>query len=73
MWEKIAMSRYPRDLKRMTICKCPKCERSHWAKLFWTGRGTPRVYCHECRFHSIVNEFTYDEPHKVGIEIYLHY
>jgi len=67
------MSKYPRDIKKMTKAICPKCHKIHKAKLFWTGNGTPRIYCHHCRFHSIVSEFTYEEPHKVGLEIYIYY
>ncbi|MFH0725690.1 MAG: hypothetical protein V2B19_04950 [Pseudomonadota bacterium] len=35
--------------KRPVQCLCPKCNKTHYAKLFWTGSGTPRVYCQKCR------------------------
>jgi len=60
------LTRYPKSLERMTLCKCPKCGRLHKAKLYWTGNGTPRIFCHDCRFHSIVSEFYYEEPHKMN-------
>jgi transposase-like protein len=37
------------EKKSATQCLCPKCGREHKLKIFWTGRGTPRVYCHRCR------------------------
>jgi hypothetical protein len=33
----------------MTLCKCPCCGVTHGKMLFWTGRGTPRVFCDPCR------------------------
>jgi len=34
--------------KGATICICPKCGETHAKFMFWTGRGTPRVYCNTC-------------------------
>lgn len=33
-------------------CICPCCEREHRAKLFWTGKGKPRVMCCQCKKNS---------------------
>lgn len=41
-------SRFP-GTKRAVQCLCPKCNKRHSAKLFWTGSGTPRLYCQRCR------------------------
>jgi hypothetical protein len=30
-------------------CRCPKCEVIHTQKMFWIGRGQPRIYCLSCR------------------------
>ena len=37
------------EKKSTTQCLCPKCGKEHRLKIFWTGRGTPRLYCHRCR------------------------
>jgi len=62
------LTRYKNTTEIMTKCICPKCRRTHKTKLFWTGNGTPRIFCHNCRFHSIVAEFYYEEPHKIHTE-----
>ena len=55
---------------KQTLCKCPKCGRYHKMKLFWTGNGTPRKYCHDCKFHTVVREFYYEEPHQVNTYVH---
>ena len=37
------------ETKTSTQCVCPKCGRHHKLKIYWTGTGTPRMYCHRCR------------------------
>lgn len=37
------------EKKTSVKCLCPKCGKEHKLKIFWTGRGTPRIYCHRCR------------------------
>lgn len=37
------------EKKGSTQCLCPKCGKEHRLKIFWTGRGIPRIYCHRCR------------------------
>lgn len=37
------------EKKSSVQCLCPKCGKNHKLKIFWTGRGTPRIYCHRCR------------------------
>jgi hypothetical protein len=46
------------DGKR-TLCKCPKCMTKHYTYMLWTGRGTPRKYCHNCDI--LVKYFIHDE------------
>ena len=50
-------------------CKCPKCERQHWAVLSWAGRGQPRWFCDNCRNNSepLSSEPAYsiNEPREV--------
>jgi len=60
--------RYEKRVEKMTPCVCPKCRKTHKSKLYWTGNGTPRIFCHDCRFFTVVSEFIYEEPHKVGIQ-----
>ncbi len=37
------------SLKLVIVCKCPRCEIEHEMPLRWTGRGTPRIFCPNCR------------------------
>jgi len=37
--------------EKRTKCWCPKCEKEHYQKIFWTGEGKPRLYCRGCREH----------------------
>jgi len=30
-------------------CKCPICGENHFARMEWTGRGTPIKYCTTCK------------------------
>jgi hypothetical protein len=34
---------------KQTVCRCPKCEKTHKKLLDWKGRGIPRMFCHECQ------------------------
>lgn len=34
-------------------CKCPVCEKRYKARMFWTGRGIPRLICDWCQ-HNVV-------------------
>ena len=31
------------------VAVCPCCGKKHEVYSFWTGRGVPRFYCHECK------------------------
>lgn len=35
--------------KSTTTCKCPKCGNLHQAFIQWTGHGTPRIFCQDCK------------------------
>ncbi|BBO86116.1 hypothetical protein [Desulfosarcina ovata] len=35
--------------KAFVSCVCPKCASHHNVFMMWTGRGTPRKYCPNCR------------------------
>ena len=35
--------------KRFVRCICPRCAEHHSVYMLWTGRGTPRKYCANCR------------------------
>lgn len=30
-------------------CICPKCRMKYNRLIFWTGNGTPRIFCDDCR------------------------
>ena len=32
----------------MVLCKCPKCGLIYRKRLYWTGRGHPKIYCKNC-------------------------
>lgn len=35
---------------RKQTCRCPKCKKTHQAKVNWTGRDmTPPIFCQSCR------------------------
>jgi transposase-like protein len=41
---------YYEELEKKSVkCTCPKCGITHVLKFLWTGKGTPRKYCHRCR------------------------
>ena len=46
----------------MVKCFCPVCETYHKKRLFWTGRGTPRIICDPCKMS---NEF--DDPSEYNV------
>lgn len=33
------------SLKQLVECICPRCEKTHMSFMYWTGKGTPRVFC----------------------------
>ena len=35
--------------EKKTKCICPRCEREHIRRFYWTGDGVPRVYCIPCK------------------------
>lgn len=34
---------------KMTVCFCPRCEKTHTKNFLWTGRGIPRKFCGKCK------------------------
>lgn len=50
------------ERKHSVNCICPKCGISHILKIFWTGKGTPRKYCHRCRevIGSVNEQYIYE-------------
>jgi hypothetical protein len=47
----------------MVECICPYCSIKHLVHMLWTGRGTPKIYCKECRI--IVSEIDYSACKKI--------
>ena len=35
--------------EKMTKCFCPRCENEHKSFMYWRGKGTPKVFCQECK------------------------
>lgn len=29
-------------------CLCPRCGKTYTRFIFWTGKGTPRIFCDTC-------------------------
>ena len=57
------------EMKQMTTCICPKCRGIHRTKIFWTGNGAPRIYCHDCRFRSTGLDDLFDQAQNVDIYV----
>jgi hypothetical protein len=36
------------SLEQSTECWCPGCDTAYARKMFWSGNGTPRVFCNTC-------------------------
>ena len=47
-------------------CICPKCMKVHKRRIFWTGRGTPRIFCNKCK--SIVEVYSDDPQYEINAE-----
>lgn len=56
-------NKYKKSLKVRTTCVCPKCRTRYSKRVEWTGRGTPRIYCRECRgVKDLSPEAVYPDP-----------
>ncbi|BBO92044.1 hypothetical protein DSCOOX_52240 [Desulfosarcina ovata subsp. ovata] len=51
----------------MTECVCPLCGKHHRIRIYYTGRGTPRIFCDYCRWHRIVSHDVDDEAYVVAL------
>jgi len=47
-------------------CVCPRCGMTHVLNFFWSGKGTPRKYCHRCRetVVSVNSEYVYESVYE---------
>ena len=43
------MSKSTASFKKTIKCICPRCGKVHKRRIFWTGKGTPRFYCPNCK------------------------
>ena len=34
---------------KVVPCVCPRCRKKHRQRIHFTGRGTPRLYCYDCK------------------------
>jgi len=55
-----------------TACRCPRCGKTHTQILYWTGRGTPRIYCPDCAGHAEDIEYNHtadfhDDPVQISL------
>lgn len=55
--------------ERLTACKCPRCGISHKARIFWTGNGTPRVFCKTCSHIAKHPDFAEAGHYVAGLTI----
>lgn len=38
-----------KTMDQMINCICPCCEKEYTTKLFWTGKGIPKIICEQCK------------------------
>jgi len=48
-WQPKNDQRQHKNGKGFVRCLCPKCNIQHDVYMLWTGRGTPRKYCVNCK------------------------
>ena len=36
------------DMRKIVLCKCPKCKILHDKNIFWSGTTLPYKYCEKC-------------------------
>lgn len=39
------MDETSKSMEKRTKCFCPMCNDYYYRRIFWTGRGTPRMFC----------------------------
>jgi hypothetical protein len=52
-----------------TECICPMCRKRYVRYTYWTGNGTPRIYCHSCEqcdLGSELEEYRCSHPLEGG-------
>ena len=37
-----------KGLAEQIVARCPMCEQEHTVRIWWQGRGQPRLYCPDC-------------------------
>lgn len=47
-YKKTATPYIPSFVKK-TACDCPMCDKTHTVIMEWTGRGTPKIHCRQCK------------------------
>jgi hypothetical protein len=59
------------SLKQLVKCICPKCEKMHECFMYWTGRGTPKIFCKNgASGCNVIAEELYElELHEVNTDI----
>jgi hypothetical protein len=60
--------KYTASSEKKTDCICPICGKEHRTKIYWTGRGTPRINCLACKSRKDLSlELIYNPMTTKGI------
>lgn len=58
---------YNSSLKNSVKAICPLCRSIHKAYIFWSGRGTPRIFCEICLINKKHRfRFSEDDTYSIG-------
>lgn len=49
-----------KSVEKRTECVCPKCEKKHFLKIYYTGTGIPKKYCNLCNGYVQKYDFRND-------------
>ena len=52
-----------------TKCICPRCGTIHKMRIYWTGNGTPRKFCHSCGILAQHPDFSEFGNYVAGLTI----
>ena len=47
------MKKLQDEYDKEIVAICPLCEKKHTLIMYWTGNGTPRIYCESCKLNRI--------------------
>jgi len=51
----------------LTECICPKCGGEHKVRIYWAGRGRPKIFCIDCKNELGIDYKSFElDEHKVS-------